>query len=93
MVFSVTSHGKSPCAAVKHYTGKGVCKTPQWSNTWLSANAYSLPGGNAISEIFFGISKETMTDTRWNLQKRFTDGKTIPDTRSNHGHGPTMQNV
>ena len=33
---------------------------------------------------FFGISKETMTDVRRNLQKQIADGKTIPGTRSSN---------
>ena len=37
---------------------------------------------------FFGISKETITDVRRNLQKRFTDWKIIPDTRRSHHFTP-----
>ena len=37
---------------------------------------------------FFGICKETLTDVRRNLQERFTDGKTIPGTRSSHHFTP-----
>ena len=37
---------------------------------------------------FFGVSKETMTDVRRNLQKQSKDWKTIPGTRSSHHFTP-----
>ena len=41
---------------VKCHTAKRslqFAKTPEWSNTWLWNNAYSLPRGNAIDKAFW----------------------------------------
>ena len=36
------------------------------------------------SIIFFGIDKEDIVEVREKMEKRFKDGKMVPDTRSSH---------
>ena len=92
MGFLATSHGKLPYdglgGVVKCHTAKGSLQRPLNNQILDYESMLTLCQEEMPLINFYGISKETMTGVRRNLQKWFTEGKTIPGTRISHHFTP-----
>ena len=96
MIFSATSHGKSPCDGiggfVKRYVAKCSLQRPLHNQILSYRSMLDLCVREIPSITFFSESQEEMVNVRADLEDRFAKSKTVPGTRSTHYFVPISCN-